>query len=347
MQVLITSHTGYIGSVLSRVLARAGHQVSGLDADLYRACAFGPAPAAIPGVEADLRDLRPEALEGFEAIVHLAALSNDPLSALDPRLTHEINHRASMRLAGLARRAGVARFVFASSCSVYGSAGDGLLTERSARAPLTAYALTKALVEDGLHALASPTFSPTILRNATAYGASPRLRLDIVLNDLVAQAVTTGRIELRSTGLAWRPMVHVDDISEAARCVLKAPRDAVHDEVFNVGATSENYRVVDMVARILEQLPLTRVAIAAGAASDARDYHVSCDAIRTRVPAFEPRWTLAKGIGELIDAYRDAGLRTTDFGRYLRLPEIRRRQALGELGADLRGAGPGAASRAA
>lgn len=350
MRVLVTGHRGYIGSVMTRLLAAAGHEVVGLDVDLYAACSFAGDPPAVPDVAVDVRDATAAALEGVEAVVHLAALSNDPLGELDADLTHDINHRASLRLARLARGAGVSRFVFASSCSVYGASSRrgsaGRLTEASPRAPITAYAVSKARVEDGLRGLAYHGFSPTILRNATAYGVSPRLRLDIVLNDLVAQAVTTGVIRLRSAGLAWRPMVHVEDICQAVARVLEAPRELIHGEVFNVGATSENHRVIDMAEAVRRAVPGTTLEVAAGAPADARDYDVDCEKIR-RVLPFEPRWTLARGAEELAHAYRAAGLEARDLPRYTRLAEIRRRLAAGELTPDLRAARGDAALRAA
>jgi nucleoside-diphosphate-sugar epimerase len=336
MRVLVTGHRGYIGCVMTQVLGRAGHEVVGLDSDLYRACTFGPALPDVQSLEEDLRDAPLHLLSSIDAVVHLAALSNDPLGELDPNLTHDINHRASIRLASMAREAGVQRFVFASSCSVYGSSNDEILTEHSARAPLTPYALSKALVEDGLIALADESFSPTIMRNATAYGVSPRLRLDIVLNDLVAQAVATGTIRLNSKGLAWRPMVHVQDICQAVQVALDAPREVVHGQVFNVGSTRENYRVIDMVERIRQALPVANLEIKDGATADARDYYVGCDWIQRRLPAFKPRWTLARGIDELVQAYRALDLGTGSFSRYFRLAEIRRRLASGEMGRDLR-----------
>lgn len=336
MRVLVTGHKGYIGCIMTRVLARAGHEVAGLDADLYRACTLGPALFDVPWREDDLRDVGPEALAGVDAVVHLAALSNDPLSELDAELTHEINHRASLRLARLARDAGVRRFVFASSCSVYGAGGDGVLTERSPRRPLTAYGVSKARVEDGLADLADDRFSPTSLRNATAFGASPRLRLDVVLNDLVAQAVTTGVVRLRSDGRAWRPMVHIEDIARAALAVLEAPRALVHGQVFNVGSSRENHRIIDMAERVRDRLPGVALQVAAGAATDARDYHVDCEELVRRLPAAAPRWTLEAGIDELARTYRALGLTEADAPRYVRLAEIRRRQRAGELGPDLR-----------
>jgi nucleoside-diphosphate-sugar epimerase len=338
MKVLVTGHEGYIGSALTQVLRAAGHEVVGLDVGLYRAATFGapPAGAELRTHDVDLRDVVLPDLNTFDAVLHLAALSNDPLAELDLQVTHDVNRRASVRLAGMARAAGVPRFLFASTCSVYGSSSDQILTEGSPRSPLTPYAQSKALVEDCLVALADDGFSPTILRSATVYGVSPRLRLDVVLNDFVAQAVATGTIRLRNSGLAWRPLVHVQDVCQAFLAALEAPRDAVHSQVFNLGSTRENYQLIELAERVREALPRVRLEPAPGGAPDLRDYYVSCDAIQRRLPAFRPRWTVSRGIDELVRALRAADLREADLPRYGRLAELRRRMAEGELGADLR-----------
>ena len=333
MKVLLTGHKGYIGAVAGPVLQSAGHEVVGIDTDLYGGCDFGPAPQPIPEIRKDLRDLAKADLRGFDAVVHLAALSNDPLGNLDSQLTYDINHHASVTLATLAKEAGVTRFVFASSCSTYGSAGDDFLTETASLHPVTAYGESKVLVEQALSRLASDNFSPTSMRNATAYGASPRLRLDIVLNDLVAAAMTTGRIYIKSDGTPWRPIVHIRDIIAAVVAVLGAPREAVHNEVFNVGRNEENFRIREIAAIVGEVVPGCRIEYAPGGGPDLRCYRVNFDKITRVLPAFQPQWTARKGAEELYSAYRSMGLTKADVehGRYTRLSEIRRLQEAGRL----------------
>ncbi len=338
MKVLVTGHEGYIGSVLVPLLRRAGHEVAGLDAGWFRACGFGKEPPAVPGLDADVRDAGEGALRGFDALVHLAALSNDPLGDLDAGLTEEINQRASLRLAERARRAGVRRLLYSSSCSLYGAAGDAEVDESAPLRPLTPYGESKARAEGDLAELAGDGFSPVFLRNATVYGVSPRLRTDLVVNDLTACAFTTGEVLLRSDGSAWRPLVHVEDVARAFRAALEAPRERVHARAFNVGRPGGSHRIRDVAALVQRAVPGSRLRIASGAPADRRDYRVDFGRIARELPGFRPRWTLEAGIRELLDAYRSYGLTREELrsGRYVRLARIRELREAGRLDADLR-----------
>lgn len=326
MRILLTGHKGYIGAVAAPMFRAAGHEVVGMDTDLYAGCDFGDLDANFPEVRKDLRNLVAEDLDGFDAVVHLAALSNDPLGNFDKSLTYDINHKASVKLAELAKKAGVKRFVFASSCSTYGAAGDTLLDETASLNPVTAYGESKVWVERDVTQLASDDFSPTFMRNATAYGASPRLRLDIVLNELVAYAHTTGHILIKSDGTPWRPIVHIRDIIGAMISVLDAPRHVIHNQTFNVGRSDENYRIRELAEIVAETVPGCQIEYAPGGGPDKRCYRVSCEKIRQILPNFRPQWTARKGAQELYDAYRAIGLTKEDLkgDRYLRINRIQR-----------------------
>jgi nucleoside-diphosphate-sugar epimerase len=345
VRVLVTGHDGYIGAVTTRFLLEAGHDVTGLDLGLFSHVTFGPPPPEVPALTMDVRDVSADDLAGFDAVVHLAALSNDPIGSLSPEATDAVNHRASVRLAELAKQAGVTRFAFSSSCSLYGAAGDDLLDETAAFNPITPYAQSKILAEQGIARLAGDDFSPTSLRNATAYGVSPRLRGDLVLNDLVGVAVTSGEVLIRSDGTPWRPLIHVEDIARAFNAVLEAPREAIHGEAFNVGRTDENYRIRDLASIVEEVVPGSRVVYAPGGGPDKRAYRVTCDKIRRALPAFEPQWTARRGAEELYAAYLEHGLTREQLEgpELTRLARVRELREAGRLDESLRRTGSRAA----
>jgi nucleoside-diphosphate-sugar epimerase len=325
MRVLVTGHNGYIGCAMVDVLRSAGHLIIGLDTYFFAGCGNGNDDPGIPAIRKDIRDLTPSDLSGVDAVVHLAALCNDPLGDLNPEWTSDINYHASHRLAALAKEAGVTRFLYASSCSMYGKAGEEMVDENAPLRPLTPYAISKVRAEEAIGKLADENFSPVFMRNATAYGMSARLRADVVLNNLVCWAHTTGKIRVMSDGTPWRPIVHIRDIARAFAAALAAPRQVVHNEAFNVGANDENYQVLELAEIVRETVPGCVVEYAPGGGPDPRSYRVSFDKFRRAFPQFKPEWDARRGAGEVYDAVREAGLTPEDFqGRsFVRLKQLK------------------------
>lgn len=338
MRVLVTGNTGYIGTKLVPMLLAEGHDVVGLDSDLFEQCTFVGTIPDIPHMRKDVRDVEPGDVEGFDAIIHLAALSNDPLGDYRPELTEEINEKASVRLAQLAKQAGVQRFLFASSCSNYGLSGDNFLTETASFNPVTPYGASKVGVELALQQLADDSFSPTYLRASTAYGVSPRLRFDIVLNNLTAWAFTTGRVHLKSDGTPWRPIVHVEDICRAYIAALQAPRELIHNEAFNVGSTTENYQIRELAEIVKEIVPGCQVDYAEDAGPDKRCYRVDCNKIARQLHGFKPQWTARRGAIELYETYKEVGLTLEEFEgeKYMRIAHLKKLIADGHLDTSIR-----------
>jgi nucleoside-diphosphate-sugar epimerase len=338
VRILVTGHRGYIGTVMVPMLVMAGHEVVGLDSDLFEHCTFCPGTHTVPELRVDLRDVAPALLEGFDAVIHLAALSNDPLGDLNPEITYDINHIGSVRLARLAKDAGVRRFLYSSSCSSYGQAGDDLVDERAELRPITPYAVSKVRVEEDVAKLADDAFSPTFLRNATAYGVSPRLRFDLVLNNLVAWAFAEGRVHIKSDGTPWRPIVHIEDIARAFLAVLAAPRAVVHNEAFNVGQTEENYRIWQLGEIVRKVVPGSSVDYAKDGGPDPRCYRVNFGKIQRLLPEFKPQWNARRGAQELYAAYRTAQLKLQDCEgpRFKRIDHLKQLLATGRVDATLR-----------
>jgi len=339
MRVLVTGHKGYIGTILVPMLIGEGHDVVGLDSDLYENCTFGDNHFQnIPEIKKDIRDIDSSDTADFEAIIHLAGLSNDPLGDLNPQMTYEINFEASVKLAKLAKECGVSRFLFSSSCSTYGAAGDDMLTEGAKFNPVTPYGRSKVLVEQEVSKLADFDFCPTFLRNATAYGVSPRLRFDLVLNNLVAWAFTTGKVYLKSDGTPWRPIVHIEDISQAFISILHAPIELVHNQAFNVGINSENYQVRELAEIVKDMIPNCTVTFADNAGPDKRNYRVECSKLKNTLPEFDPKWDARKGVQQLHSANQKFGLRVEDFEgpRYRRVDHIKELIKSGRLDSTLR-----------
>ena len=349
MKVVVTGNLGYIGTIMAPLIAKAGHEVVGLDTDLYSTCTFGPGFTTYPTIKKDIRDVTVADLKGIDAVVHLAALSNDPLGNLNPDVTYDINHRGTIHLAQTAKAAGVKRFVFSSSCSNYGASGDTLLDESSAFNPVTPYGISKVRSEQDLVKLGDDNFCPVLMRSATAYGVSPRLRFDIVLNNLTAWAVASGKILIKSDGTPWRPIVHIEDISRAFVAALSAPRELVFNQAFNVGRSDQNYRIKEIAEIVKDTVPNCELAFAADGGPDTRCYRVDCSKIARVLTEFKPQWDAPKGAMQLYKAFVQNDVKLEDFEgpRYKRIDHITQLMSSGKLDNSLRWTVAGKASAAA
>ena len=348
MRVLVTGHRGYIGTVLVPMLLEHGHDVVGLDTDWFEQCTFAGIIPEVESIRKDVRDIQKSDVLGFDAIIHLAGLSNDPMGDYRPMITEEINEFASVELARIAKDAGVKRFLFASSCSNYGAGGQDFLTEKAAFNPVTPYGVSKVKVEVALSGMADADFCPTYLRASTAYGVSPRLRFDLVVNNLTAWAFTTGRVYLKSDGTPWRPLVHVEDICRAYIAVLHAPCDLVHNEAFNVGTTTENYQMREIAEIVRDIVPGCQIDYAPDAGPDKRCYRVDCNKISLVLHEFKPQWTVRRGVESLYEAYKSVGLTLDEFEgvKYMRIAHLKHLVESGVLDSDFRWTGRLAAAAA-
>ena len=332
MKVLITGSDGYIGVVLAQELIKRGHIVVGLDTGFYRSGRLFNGIARIPEtVSKDIRKVSVEDLKGYDAVVHLAELSNDPLGQINPQVTFDVNHLGTVHLIEKCIKAGIKRFVYSSSCSVYG-ASDDISFETSERNPVSEYAKCKALNEDYILSLPDSDFTPVILRNATCYGFSPRMRFDLAINNLAAVAWISKVIKLESDGSAWRPFVHIEDITQAMVCALEAPKDAVYKQIFNVGDNDSNYKIIDIANAIKKHMPECEISLNAKN-TDKRNYRVNFDKITTNLPGFKVRKNVPDGVKELLDVYKKVGLEKSDFESrdYTRLKQIEYLRNTGQI----------------
>ena len=338
-RVLLTGNQGYIGSVMGPRFLDAGYEVVGLDTGYYGdQCAFGLHQASVPTIAKDIRDVAAEDLQGFDTIVHLAALSNDPLGDLQENLTYDINHHASVRLARLAKTSGVRRFLFSSSCSMYGASAAAKVNESTVPEPLTPYGISKVRAEQEISKMAGDGFSPTFLRNGTVYGVSPKLRVDIVLNNLVGWACTTGKVLLYTDGTPWRPLIHVEDVCDAFMAVMESPIDVVHNQVFHVGSNKENYQIRHLAEIVRSVVPNCELEFSTEHQGDQRTYIADFNKIEQELPQFRPSWNARAGAEQLYRAYREANLTLEEFtgSRYIRLKRIDELLAGGQLDSGLR-----------